>query len=357
MRISRFLATVLLGSLLGAVGATGVAWPGGVAAPETGSKPSAIVAIGDSYLSGEAAGDYAPGTDTASNQCHQSTRSLIHQTGLTNVDVALNLACSGSTTANLRLGGTDRYGGRSQIEQLGDILAVYDVRAVVVSVGGNDLGFGEMIRDCIAAYLPLVADCGDAIAARLPAQLDQVSASVGAVLDDVHAVLAEGGHGPDDAQVVLVSYPSPVTERIRSPWLRLAMGCPFTLNDLAFARNELTPSIANAWAEVAASRGDRFLDLSRALEGHEVCARGASPGSEWAKGIFVNTAQIRRCIGMHLISQSLHPNEVGHAQLGRCLGRFLAMTDASALCLADPDHDGALTAVATTVSAPISPSG
>ncbi|MEZ5261078.1 MAG: hypothetical protein R2755_04720 [Acidimicrobiales bacterium] len=91
--------------------------------------------------------------------------------------------------------------------------------------------------------------------------------------------------------MILLSYPSPVTEKIRDPWLRALQGCPFTSTDLAYARTGLTADIATAWSAVAAAHDARYLDLSRSLEGHEVCAAGATEQTEWAKGIFVNTAR------------------------------------------------------------------
>lgn len=318
------------------------------------SGPASIVGIGDSYLSGEAAGDYVEGTDSDTNRCHRSLHSLVVVAAATHPEPrqAYNLACSGATTADLRRYGTERYGERPQVEQLRRLAEQVDVRTVVVSIGGNDIGFGGMIRDCVASFLPLVDDCHPAIDAALPTKLAEVQPQIGAVLDDVAAALAEAGYPLGHTDVVLLSYPSPVTEKIRSPWLRLAQGCPFTLADLAYARTGLTPAIAAAWAEVAAVHGARFLDVSRAFEGHEVCARGATFDTEWAKGIFVNTAQISRGLGTHLVSQSMHPNQAGHAALGGCLAAFLLTEEARAQCVVEPDRPDVAIPVALPVGVP-----
>ena len=126
---------------------------------------------------------------------------------------------------------------------------------------------------------------------------------------------------------------------IRTPWLRLPMGCPFTIEDMRFARTVLAPAIADAWATVAADRGARFLDLSRALEGHEVCARAATAATEWVQGISVDLGQIVNGVGANLVQQSLHPNVAGHAQLGRCISAFVGGTAPRGTLVAGADGD------------------
>jgi len=159
------------------------------------------------------------------------------------------------------------------------------------------------------------------------------------VLGDIRAVMAAAGYHDDDYVLVLQSYPSPVTERVRTSWLRLSMGCPFTIGDMEFARTVLTPAIAEAWATVAAGRGARFLDLSRAFEGHEVCAAGATPATEWVQGISVDFGQILNGVGANLVQQSLHPNAAGHAQIGRCITAIVTASVSRGACIAGPDGD------------------
>ncbi len=340
--------------MAGLVGGAGGAGLVGAASPAAQVvRPTAIVAMGDSYASGEAAGQYLAGTDTDANQCHRSARAFVvvaNEQLASPADEVANLACSGSTADDVLSIGRD--GEAAQAAQLRGLLATHDIAAVIVSVGGNDLGFSSIIRTCVTAYLPFVDDCNGPLAAALPAQLATVAPRVGAVLDDVQAALDEAA---SPAPVVLVSYPSPVTDDIRNPWVRSLQGCPFTTADLRWARTGLTADIAVAWSAVAADHGARYLDLSRALEGHEVCARTATAATEWAKGIFVNLAQIRHGLGSNLVSQSLHPNEAGHAKIGRCLARFLPTTDRAAHCLADPADHGDLTPVPVVPAPPNAP--
>src|SRR5262245_38952865 len=72
--------------------------------------PSAAVALGDSFISGEGAGDYAPVVDvngvsqafpgwSASNSnayfCHRSRQASLNQANLPGIQARFNLACSG----------------------------------------------------------------------------------------------------------------------------------------------------------------------------------------------------------------------------------------------------------------------
>src|ERR671911_2283375 len=62
----------------------------GAMAPAAGARESAIVAMGDSAISGESAGNYEPGTDQAGNYCHRSLDALIHETAISGVTATLN---------------------------------------------------------------------------------------------------------------------------------------------------------------------------------------------------------------------------------------------------------------------------
>ena len=64
-----------------------------------------LLALGDSYSSGEGAGEYEPGTDNGNNSCHRSRNAwptlLAHQRGL---GVLPSIACSGATLTDLMSG-------------------------------------------------------------------------------------------------------------------------------------------------------------------------------------------------------------------------------------------------------------
>jgi lysophospholipase L1-like esterase len=338
----------LLALLLTAATATSavVAVPGAaVAAVPTG--PTAVVSLGDSIASGEAAGAYESGTDRPGNFCHRSARATIQVAPFAGIDRRFNLACSGAGTGNVALGGPSRYGEASQAQRLGTIARTYRVRLVTLTVGANDVGFAPLVLDCIKAYFLLGPRCQDIWAPKFPPGLAAMAPLLRANLADIRSVMRSAGYADGDYQLVLQSYSSPVTEDNRYVFTRAFEGCPLRLDDAKWARDSVVPQFTATIGAVATQAGARFLDMGPALRGREICARGVNHAQEWVKGISIDVAQILNGLGSNLVQQSLHPNALGHAQFGRCLASFAALTASAARCVRQ--RDGNLAAV------PVSP--
>lgn len=314
------------------------------------ARPVAVVAMGDSILSGESAGSYEPGTDRPGNVCHRSAVSEIAVTTVPGVDRRINLACSGAATENVALGGAPRYGEAPQAEQLRAVARDNRVILVALSVGANDVGFSTMVLDCIKAYFLLGPRCQDVWATRLPAQLAATAPRIAQNLADIRTVMREAGYADGAYQLVLQSYSSPVTEDMRYFFTRPFEGCPIRFDDARWARASAVPQFSATMGQVAAAAGARFLDLGPALRGREVCARGITHAQEWASGLVVDAAQIVNGAGANLVQQSFHPNALGHAQLGRCLTAFAALsaTVPAARCVRGADGNLAPVALSTT---------
>ena len=135
-----------------------------------------IVSLGDSYASGEGnpERDCAPGQFGCSqlrwqdggfgaSECHRSSKAAPALAALELEEVPhssvtfVHLACSGATIQNGILG---RYGGRvdngvfvpAQLAQLRPLVTGGSSRVpdvVLVSIGGNDIHFGERVRSCL----------------------------------------------------------------------------------------------------------------------------------------------------------------------------------------------------------------
>lgn len=332
------------------------------AATPAADKPAAVVSLGDSYISGEAgrwrgnalenSGDKwgtdlattcdASGcttdprrvygdTHTSTNMCHRSTSAEIVSAAIPDA-TPINLACSGATTHDVRNGDAARN-QPNQLELLRAVVREHQVKLVVLSVGGNDLGFGDIIADCVQGYLSPFNPyrCRPTWEPEVNGRLDQLRADVGATVKAIKEVV-NAAQGTGTYQFVLQSYPSPLPAakdfRIPESGPRFAEGgCPVWDSDADWARNELVPTIAAQLKRVAAARGVRFLDLRDAFDGREVCAtasrqagqanNAASPlpgtQAEWVRWVVTGySAQGDR-------QESMHPNHYGQRALGTCL--------------------------------------
>ncbi|GAY10741.1 GDSL-type esterase/lipase family protein [Pseudonocardia sp. N23] len=305
-------------------------------APAAADPPAAVVALGDSTASGEGAGDYEAGTrGEGGNFCHRSPAAYVHRSGL--APVSVNLACSGADTAAVR------SGPGSQTARLGDLAREHRVTTVTLQVGSNDdVALTAVLAGCIQAFVdPRQGPCRDAVVAGWPARLAATVPKVEAAVADVRSVLRDAGYSDDGYVLVLLSYASPVTERMGR--LHGARGCPYHRADAGWARTVALPDLSAALAGVAARSGARFLDLSRATEGREACSRD-DPSVEWQRRLTVEPGALRHghlgALGMPLVQESFHPNAAGHAAIGRCLGEFVRSGAAAASCL--PTADGTL---------------
>lgn len=324
------LAAVLGGALIAA------ASPVATATTAVDTRPTAVVSLGDSAISGEGAGNYEPGTRGENgNWCHRSANALIHRTTL--AERTINLACSGADSANVSLADTVHYTEGSQARRLIDVARVNRVTTVVVQVGTNDEPrFADTVLSCIGAWLnPFGSSCASSLRGQWPQRLAAMAPRVERAVNDVRSAMTQAGYADDAYALVLASYASPVTERM-DEILHGPQGCPFRLSDARWGRTEAVPQLSTALRGVASRTGVRFLDFSRATEGREACSGGNSSANEWQRRVTVDPfAWVHGgldAIGIHLAQESFHPNARGHAQLGGCVTEFVSSGATTAAC-------------------------
>lgn len=354
-------AGMVLPLAVGALMAAGA----GPSAASPGSGPTAVVSMGDSYISGEAGrwkgnsltdtgsrngtdrgwvsgSTYDPGKvyGTTAGGCHRSDSAEVRSAGAI-ADVAVNLACSGATSQNVfraSNGGVAFKGEAPQADQLAAVAASHDVEVIALSIGGNDLGFADIIEECAYDFVLWNSYCYDDQQYGVDQKIDAVMAAVGKSVDEIRAVMRGAGYADSSYRIVLQSYPSPIPRGAenrypQSDWSRLNTGgCPFWNRDSDWARDSLVPQIASRIKGVATAKGVQFLDLRDMLQGREVCARASkqvtstvpasATTSEWARWIDNNESQ-------GLIQESMHPNHFGQLAAGRCLALVVAQPAAS----------------------------
>ncbi|WP_375137885.1 GDSL-type esterase/lipase family protein [Streptomyces sp. CG 926] len=337
----------------------------GTSAASPGSGPTAVVSMGDSYISGEAGrwkgnsltnSGSRNGTDrgwvsgstydpakvygTTAGGCHRSDSAEVRSAGAI-ADVAVNLACSGAVSDNVfrsSNGGVSYKGEAPQADQLAAVAASHDVKVIALSIGGNDLGFADIITDCALDFVLWNSYCYDDQQYGVDQKIDAVMGKVGKSVDEIRAVMRAAGYADSSYRIVLQSYPSPIprgaeNRYTQSDWSRLNTGgCPFWNRDSDWARDSLVPQIANRIKGVAAAKGVQFLDLRDMMQGREVCAKASklvtssvpasAKTSEWARWIDNNETQ-------GLIQESMHPNYFGQLAAGRCLALVVAQPASS----------------------------
>ncbi|MFI8519567.1 GDSL-type esterase/lipase family protein [Streptomyces sp. NPDC085481] len=335
------------------------------AAPGTG--PTAVVSMGDSYISGEAGrwqgnsltnsgnrtgtdrswtgSGYDPGRvyGTTAGGCHRSDSAEVKSAGPIATEL-VNLACSGATTDNVfraANGGVPYKGEAPQADQLAAVAATRDVKLIALSIGGNDLGFADIIEECAYDFVLWGSYCYDDQQYAVDQKIEGVVAKVGKSVDEIRAVMRAAGYADSSYRIVLQSYPSPIPRGAenrypQSDWSRYNTGgCPFWNRDSDWARDSLVPQLANRLKGVATAKGAQFMDLRDMLQGREVCAKSSklvsstapasATTSEWARWIDNNETQ-------GLVQESMHPNYYGQLALGRCLELMYARTTGDFSC-------------------------
>jgi hypothetical protein len=242
-----------------------------------------------------------------------------------------NLACSGAVTANIfqaRNGGQSQNGEAPQGEKLRYVAQVDRVQLIVLSIGGNDLGFADIIKNCAVKYAARTGACNPGEQANVDARRQAAFSGLAKAIDEIRAVMADRGYTRSQYRLVVQSYPSPVPRAREARYPELGVerdtigGCPFYDADLNWARDSLVNQIADGVRFVAAKAGAEYLDLRDALQGREVCATASSQAtltsppsgatSEWARFLTQNLVQGE-------IQETLHPNAYAQEALGRCL--------------------------------------
>lgn len=303
-------------------------------------RPVAVVSLGDSTLAGEGAGDYLPGTRGENgNFCHRSANAVVQRIALPWITRRINLACSGTGSAHIGFDAPRDATETSQAARLGELARQYRVGVVVIAVGANDgPSFADVVVRCAQAWVMRGAlPCSADLAAQWPQRVDAMIPDVAAAVADVRTAMRGAGYPDGSYDLVLQSYPAPLTERL-APELQNLSGCPFRTEDLIWMRTVAVPQVAAALHGVAERAGVRFLDLAHAAQGHEACTSPADPRKEWITRLSLDFARLREdSTGLRAVQESFHANATGHEQIAGCLSEFLRTDIGEATCQAGAD--------------------
>ncbi|MFD5467251.1 SGNH/GDSL hydrolase family protein [Kitasatospora sp. NPDC127059] len=300
-----------------AVAGTAVALTLGLTAPtavHAAAKPATRAgtlkwaALGDSYTAGviEATGDLT----TPQDGCARTTGSypeLIRRDLGSLVDLH-NVSCSGATSPDVYVNkqsplgrplpplGSDPNAPYPPVPpQVDAVDPTSDV--VTVGIGGNDLGFGQILKDCIelgAAHFGQGTPCKDKYAAQLPGRLNQLRADYGTMLTALRAKAPS-------ARIITVGYPHLVPEdTARCQYGNLLQFATFTPGDLAWARTGILEPLNLAIEQVSSARQDTYVDLYPGSAGHSVC-----DADHWLDGVLTSVVPLKYAL--------VHPNAKGQS--------------------------------------------
>ncbi len=227
------------------------------------------VALGDSFSSGVGTGSY-----TLSRSCARGTYAYPWLVSQQRPNTALTfVACSGATTASLM---------RTQIRSVSSGTDI-----VTVTIGGNDIGFSELIARCT------LLDCSTS----LDRTRSTLSSLLGPRLDRVYTAIQRRA---PDAKVVVLGYP-----RVFS-----STGCQITPGITSAERsraNRLADGLDRVIASRAAAFGFSYLSAITPFAGHATCSSAA-----WLNGLQLPS-----------LTESYHPNrdgqQAGYARLVRSI--------------------------------------
>jgi hypothetical protein len=349
-----------------------------LAAMPAAARPTAVVSIGDSFISGEGGrwlGNGSEpfgtrsGTDRAAfdcgvlgceydaarvygaseaDDCHRSDVAPIESAPIA-VEERVNLACSGAKARDLwpaAEGGSSHFGEPPEADQLAVVARRDDVRMVVVTVGANDVGFGELVVECALDWARSPADepatCDHDAEATIEGALPSATVAVTAALHGVRRTMRAAGYARSDYRLVALGYasPFPAGRWFRYPedgWSRLTEGgCPVWNVDADWAADQATADLDGMLRTAATATGAEYLDISGAFDGHQLCDRrservgpaGPSPlTAEWFRRLSFTQGSTH---------ESLHPNAYGQRVIGTCLGLLFSRAPGGYACADTP---------------------
>lgn len=293
------------------------------------------LALGDSYTSGEGAFDYLSGTDTDENVCHLSANSypLLLKRDLFSDIGGHSVACSGAVINDV--GSTSpSYRGqvkgvatleelqRAQSALLDSIMTnylpgyvaqqrfarQYQPAVITVSVGGDDIGFGDIVQNCVMPHVSLHlsdSDCYSTYEDRL--ELTKLVDRTVPRWTSLYKQLTAEAPG---ARVYAIGYPEVVSDTGNC-----ALNAHLGKNELELAE-ELIDYLNNGIRQAASKAGVTYVDIGQALAGHRLCETASYNVA--VNGLTAGTDG--DVLGVHVFGkESYHPNALGQSLIEQAI--------------------------------------
>lgn len=299
------------------------------------------IGLGDSYTSGEGAFDYLSGTDTSDNTCHLSSNSysLLLTHDLFGAAGGHSVACSGAVINDLG-SVSDSYRGQvrggasfgelesgTSASSLSDIQAdfspgyiaqhwfvgQYQPQTVTVSIGGNDIGFGDLLQNCVEPHIS--RHTSDATCYNTYESREQVVQLVDRTVPRWTALYKQLLAEDPGVQLYAIGYPS-----IASDTGSCGLNVNLSKSELEFAE-ELISYLNGSIQRAAVTAGVPYVDISQALAGHRLCE--ATGNAVAVNGL--TAGKDSGVLGFGVLGrESYHPNALGHELIEQTILRQTA---------------------------------
>ncbi|WP_051178172.1 SGNH/GDSL hydrolase family protein [Nocardia concava] len=261
-----------------------------VGLPSASAAGGKYVALGDSYAAGVGISNILDKT------CSRSDRNYAHLFAAARGYSLTDVTCGGATTDTVTSG------------QLSAVTA--DTALVTLGVGGNDIGFGSIVKDCVTAgtlgtgsgtgsaalqalgtgstsgSAELLLGCKNKYDADMPNRFAQVSAKVAKLVSDIKTRAPQ-------ARIVLVGYPHILPDNAA-----LCAGRqPVLPGDVDWARDTVVGGLNTM---LKSQSGTEYFSTYELSNGHDACE--AIP-DRWINGTSVDNGE----------GAQFHPNQYSHA--------------------------------------------
>jgi lysophospholipase L1-like esterase len=256
VRITRSVAAVAAAVLVLAI------------APAGASAQGRWVGLGDSF----AAGPLIPSQTLNPLGCLRSTRNFARLAASSTGRTLADVSCSGARTTHMTASqSTDAGTNPPQFNAL-----TMGTNVVSVQIGGNDIGFSEILQNCATAN-PFGRPCQQRYIRN---GVDELQARIAATASKIDAVLAGIRSGSPNARIVVVNYAAIVPHTGSGCWPQV----PLAWADVPYVRGIHVGLNAMLLDRVNAARAKgtnvRLADTYGPSAGRDACR---SSGTRWVE--------------------------------------------------------------------------